>query len=336
MPADLTFPPLYRLKDGPLEPLDGQTIAVLGYGRLGRPLALNLRETGRGRVIVGSRSDESAASALVDGFEVQTLADATGAADIALILLPDEVQPAVFAEEIAPRLKPGAMIIFASGYALAFGLIHPPPHIDVALLAPRMLGEGIRNRFLAGQGFFSYVNVEQEITGTAWKRLLAVAAATGCLNKAAIGMTARTEAVLDLFGEQAFGPWLGAAMLTAFHVGVEAGLPPVGLLLELYLSGEMSETLRAMAENGFLKSTEAHGYAAAYGGMVRSLPIDRSAIAESMREALADIASGQFAQSLQDEVSDGYPCRPFLTQMIESNDLLSQTEERLRRSLEKD
>ena len=214
----------------------------------------------------------------------------------------------------------------SGGYALANGLVVPATDLDVGLFAPRMGGDAIRERFLAGRGYLSYVGVEQDVTGTAWTRLLAIAAGAGSLRQGALEMSAREEAVLDLYVEQACGPWLGAAILSAFHVGVEAGLSPLGLLLEMYLSGEMSETFSQMARDGFLSSSRAHGYAAAFGGMTRTFAIDREGMAAHMREVLTEIENGGFARALQDEFEAGYPCRAFIEQVIGEDDLLSRTE----------
>jgi ketol-acid reductoisomerase len=310
--------------------LRGTTIAILGYGLLGRPLGLNLRDALDARVIVGSDDDPSSEQARADGFAVMPLAEAAALADVALLLVPDEVQPAVLAR-IAPDLRPGALLVFASGYALAFGLVVPPPEVDVVLFAPRMGGDAIRERFLAGRGYLSYVGVEHDATGGAWPRLLALASGAGSLRQGALEMTARQEAVLDLYVEQACGPWLGAAILSAFHVGVEAGLPPLGLLLEMYLSGEMAETFAQMARDGFLASSRAHGYAAAFGGMTRTLAIDRESMAAHMQETLAEIENGDFAHALQDEFAAGYPCRTFLEEVIGDGDLLSRTEAAFRK-----
>lgn len=305
--------------------LRGTTIAILGYGLLGRPLALNLRDAVDARLLVGSDDDPSSRRARDDGFLVTTLAGAAGEADVALLLVPDEVQPAVLAR-LAPSLRPATLLVFASGYALAHGLVVPRADLDVVLFAPRMGGDAIRDRFVAGRGYLSYLGVEQDATGTAWGRLLAIAAGAGSLRQGALEMSAREEAVLDLYVEQACGPWLGAAILSAFHVGVEAGLSPLGLLLEMYLSGEMSETFSQMARDGFLSSSRAHGYAAAFGGMTRTLAIDREGMAAHMREALAEIENGGFARALQDEFEAGYPCRGFIEEVIGDDDLLSRTE----------
>lgn len=316
---------MFREEHADTDVLRGTTIAVLGYGLLGRPLALNLRDVLEVRVIVGSDDDPSSGQARADGFAVMPLAEAAALADVALLLVPDEVQPAVLAR-IAPGLRPGTLLVFASGYALAYGLVTPPAAVDVVLFAPRMGGDAIRERFLAGRGYLSYVGVEHDATGQAWPRLLALAAGAGSLRQGALEMSARDEAVLDLYVEQACGPWLGAAILSAFHVGVEAGLSPLGLLLEMYLSGEMSETFAQMARDGFLTSSRAHGYAAAFGGMTRTLAIDRESMATHMRETLAEIENGDFARALQDEFAAGYPCRTFLEQVVGDGDLLSRTE----------
>src|SRR5262249_31137583 len=193
--------------------------------------------------------------------------------------VPDEVQPALFRSEVEPHLAEGAALVLASGYNLAFGGLEVPAGRDVLLFAPRMLGKCVRALYLAGKGFFSYVSVEQDATGHAWPILLALAKGSGSLRRGALHFTAAQEARLDLFGEQAFGPWVGAAVLSAFQVGIEAGLPAEGLLLEMYLSGEMAQTFQAMADAGFLRSTMLHGYTSAFGGMLRSMSIPRDLMA---------------------------------------------------------
>jgi len=323
-------PRFFREQDGDVRMLHGSTVAILGYGRLGEPLALNLRDTVEAaakpvRLIVGSDDEPSSTRAREAGFDTVSLADAAAEADMALMLLPDEVQQDRSAE-IFRRLRQGASIVFASGYALAYGHVTPPPGSDVLLFAPRMGGEAIRQRFLDGQGYMSYVGAEHDASGQGLNRVLALAAAAGSLRFGALEMTARQEAALDLFVEQAFGSWLGAAILSTFHVGTEAGLPPLGLLMELYLSGEMSETFSQMARDGFLPSTLSHGFAASFGGMTRALSIDREQMAEQMRGVLDEIRSGAFAEALQDEYRSGYPCQPFLHTVVGDDDIISRTE----------
>jgi len=329
--APQAHPRLFRERDADPGALRGKTIAILGYGLLGQPLALNLRDSlGSGpnpaTVIVGSDDEPSSARARADGFEVLPLVEAAAEADLALMLLPDEVQ-AEFMPAIGARLRPGSALVFASGYALAYRLVTPPAGVDVVLFAPRMGGEAIRQRTVDGRGYMAYLGVEHDATGKARDIVLALAAAAGCLKFGALEMTAKQEVVLDLFVEQAFGPWMGAALLSAFHVGTEAGLPPLGLLMELYLSGEMSETFAQMARDGFLPSTLSHGFAASFGGMTRALSIDREQMGEQMRNILGEIDSGAFAEALQDEYNNGYPCRPFLDKVVGDDDIISRTEQ---------
>ncbi len=325
--------PVFREADADIAALSGKTVAVVGYGHLGRSLALNLRDATQARVIVGSRKDAAFDLAGNEGFPVSPIADAVAQADLTLLLVPDETQPEVMEASVRPHLRPGSALLFASGYNLAYNLIAPPPGIDVLLFAPRMVGDVIRELFLAEKGFLSYVSVEQDATGNAWPTLLAVAKAAGSLRRGALQLSAKQEANLDLFGEQALGPWLGAAILSAFQVGVEAGLPPEGLLLEMYLSGEMSKTFQAMADAGFFRSVYLHGYAAAFGGMTRTMAVDRDVMADSMREAVKDIQSGAFAEELQAEIEAGYPSKPFLDQMLGSDNEINRIEDNLHRKL---
>lgn len=324
---------VFRESDGDVSVLAGKTLAILGYGQLGRPLALNLRDGSPAEIIVGDHHEPAAAQARTDGFPVLPLDRATATADVVLLLVPDEVQPQVFREHVAGQLNPGAALVLASGYNLAFGGVQPPTGIDVLLFAPRMLGKFLRSLYLAGNGFFSYLSVEHDATGCGWPLVLALAKGSGSLRRGALHFTAAEEAQLDLFGEQGLGPWLGAAMLAAFQVGREAGLPAEGLLLEMYLSGEMAQTFQAMADAGFLQSTTLHGYTAAFGGMLRSVSIPRDVLADSMREALRDIQSGDFARALQAEAAEGYPCRALLDEMLSLNNPITHAEDSLRQKL---
>lgn len=324
---------VFHEADGDVAHLNGRQIAVVGYGNLGRPLALNLRDATNARLVVACIPDASQAQARTDGFDVRPTDEAVACADVVLFLVPDELQPGVFRDQVRPHLQQGAALVLASGYALAFDLIEPPAGVDVLLLAPRMVGKRIRDLFLAGQGFLSYVSVETDATGHGWKTLLALAKAGGSLRRGALQLSARQEATLDLYIEQSLGPWLGAAVLAALQVGIDAGLPAEGLLLEMYFSGEMAQTFQAMADQGFLRSTDLHGYAATFGGLMQSMSIDREKIAESMRSALAAIQNGEFARTLQQEVAGGYPTRTLLTEVLTSLDHITRTEDQLSQRL---
>ena len=293
--------------DAEPDALVGERVAVLGFGLLGHSFALNLRDSGISPLVIGNVEDEYAALARSEGFEVLPIGQAVAASDVILILLPDEVIPEAFAADIAPNLAPGSAIVFASGYNLAYGLIAPPTHIDMLLLAPRMAGENARQRFLDKQGFFAYVSVEQEASGKAWKRLLGLAQAVGVLWGGAMELDARRESDLDLFIEQTMGAVIGVAVLSAFSIGVEAGIPPEAMVLEMYMSEEMENVFRSFREKGFYRASDSHGPTALYGGYVRTMQFMMSDLAQKFQEALDEIRSGQFAAQFQAERQAGYP-----------------------------
>ena len=321
---------IYRAGDAPPGALDGESIAVLGYGNLGRSAALNLRDSGV-KVRVGNRDDEYADRARADGFEVVPLATAAGD-DIVFVLLPDEVIPEVFPRDVASELRPGSAVAFGSGYSLAFGLVRPPETVDVLLIAPRMAGAATRARYLAGQGFWACVGVEADRSGRAHRRMLGLADAMGALRPAAIEMTAVMESALDLFVEQTIGPLLGTAMIIAFEVGREGGIPPEALAMEMYMSGEMETVFEGFRTAGFFRSSEDHGPTAIFGGLTRAIEIDREDIAARFRRVLEDIKSGAFAQRFQAEAQTGYSVLSMAQSLLRGNSSITAAETRLRRA----
>jgi ketol-acid reductoisomerase len=295
-------------EDGDPAALKGERLAVLGYGHLGRSAALNLRDSGVGSLVVGNIADEYAEQARAEGFRVLPIGQAVAASTVVLVLLPDEIIPEVFAAEIAPGLQDGAALLFASGYTLAYGLVAPPAGVDVLLLAPRMGGEQARARFVAGEGYFAYVSAEQDATGRAWPRLLGVAAALGVLRAGALELDARREADLDLFVEQSMGAVIGMAIMTAFTLGVDAGLPPEALVMEMYMSGEMETVFRAFRQEGFFRASELHGPTALFGGFLRTMDLlMQSDLTQRFGDILAEIQRGEFARRFQAEREAGYP-----------------------------
>jgi ketol-acid reductoisomerase len=319
---------VYRAADAPEGALDGESVTVLGYGHLGRTAALNLRDSGA-KVRIGNREDEYAGQARAEGFDVVPIAVAASDG-VVFVLLPDEVIPTVFGVEIAPALKPGSAIAFGSGYSLAFGLIHPPETVDVLLVAPRMAGTTARARYVAGQGFWACIGVEADRSGRAQKRMLGLAAGLGVLRTGAIQMSAKMEAMLDLFVEQTFGAVLGQAIMTAFEVARDNGVPAEALVLEMYMSGEMEAVFHAFRETGFFRAAEDHGPTAVFGGITRTMAMDRGAMTESFRKVLKDIKSGGFAQRFQEEAENGYPMLEVARAMMHGQSPITQAEDRLR------
>jgi ketol-acid reductoisomerase len=334
MDANNTSTRFFTSKDASPSALDGERIAVIGYGNLGRPFALNLRDSGVSQIIVGNIPDDYSRQAVNEGFKVMSIGEAVASSNIALILLPDEVIPESFAADIAPNLQPEAAIVFASGYTLAYGLIQPPAHVDVLMLAPRMAGENARQRFLNDEGFFAYVSVEQEASGKAWQRLLGLAKSTGILRAGALQMSAQQEADIDLFIEQSMGAALGNAILTAFMVGVDSGLPPEAMVMEMYMDGEMEMVFRSFRDIGFFKASSVHGPTALYGGYVRTMELMQTDIYERFTKIMEHIHTGGFASDFQAERHAGYPNLTIAMEMDMGEHPISQAEAKMRKMIE--
>ncbi len=289
---------------GDLSLLKGKIIAVIGYGNQGRSQALNLKDSGV-NVIIGNRGDGAADKARTDGFAVFEISEAVKKADIVMILIPDEIMPEVFESQVAPSLKQGAAISFASGYTIGFELIRPPEGIDVIMIAPRMIGPGVRDTFIRGTGFPSFVAVHQDATGKAEPLMLALAKGLGTLKAGALLMSMRMEAELDLFTEQAFGPAFGRVLVAAMETEIKAGYPVEAVLLEIIMSGEFSYTIEKIINAGLIEQMSFHSQTSQYGTMTRSLNYLDLPLEDKMKKTLDDIRSGAFTREWQEEQRNG-------------------------------
>ncbi len=296
---------IYHDDDADLGTLKDQTVAVIGYGNQGRSQALNLRDSGID-VVIGNIRDKAKAAAEADDFAVSSIADACEQADIVMLLIPDEIMPAIVETHVLPQLEAGNLLIFASGYNVAFDLIEIPADIDVALVAPRMIGVGVREKFVAGTGFPSFVGVHRDATGSATARMLGIAKAIGSTRAGCIEMSMHDEATLDLFTEQGFGPAFGRVLMTAIEVLVDAGYPPEAVLLELYLSGEFAYSFEKMREVGMMKQMDFHSRTSQYGTVTRGARFMSlgEPIKEKMDEVLDEIRSGRFANEWSENQAD--------------------------------
>jgi len=314
---------IYRDEDADLSVLKSRTIAVMGYGNQGRAQALNMRDSGL-KVIIGNIDDDYKKLASEDGFKVYPIREAAKKSDIISLLIPDEVAPNVYKEEIENQLEENKVINFASGYNIAFDLIKPPPFIDVVMVAPRCLGRFVRERFERGEGFPSFFGVKQDHSGKAKKIALAIAKAIGSTRMGVLELSLEQEAYIDLFSEQGFGPILGAAMTSEYVVLQEAGFPPEAILIELYMSGELSEAFKAMAEIGLIKQMDYHSRTSQFGSILASMNLDfevRETITNYMKKALENIKSGEFAKKWKEDMDAGYPLYDRLKEFRENNEL---------------
>lgn len=286
---------VYHEQAAEISILENKTIIIIGYGNQGRAQALNLRDSGL-TVLVGNRDDDYKQRAEKDGFQTFSIREAVKQGDILFLLLPDEVIPNIFTETIKPELKPSAVVVFASGYTVAFGLLHPPENIDVLLIAPRMIGAGVRECFLTGEGFFSFIAIHNDASGEAKEILLALCKALGTLKKGAIELTFKQEAVLDLFNEQAFGPLFGRVLLSSIFTLVDAGYPVEAVLVEMFLSGEMEYLFTKFQKFGLVNQVNLHSHTSQYGAMTRAVRFLDLPLKKKQKKILAEIEDGSFAR----------------------------------------
>lgn len=293
---------IFHEADGDLRILKEKIIGIVGYGNQGRAQALNLRDSGL-NVIVGNIEDKYKKNALKDNFSVYSIKEATEKSDIIFLLIPDEIMNNIFQKEIKPNIKTKTVLVFASGYNIGFKLLKSPEDTDVILIAPRMIGVGVRENFLKNEGFFSFIAIEQDASGQAKEILLALAKGIGTLKKGAIMITFKQEAELDLFNEQAFGPAFGRVLLSSIYILIDAGYPPEAVLIEMYMSNEMSYTYKKMADVGLIKQIDFHSQTSQYGAMSRGIRFRKLPLKDKMMQILKEIQNGEFTKEWERKIT---------------------------------
>lgn len=320
-PTEAIETPVYHDEEASLSPLDGRTVAVVGYGNQGRAQARNMADSGVD-VIVGNRSDDARRQAREDGFDVYPIAEATARADVVVLLIPDEVQPEVFGRDIDPGLEAGDTLVFASGYNVTYDFLDLPADVDVVLVAPRMIGAVVRELYEDGRGAPALLAVEQDASGAARARALAVAKAIGATRSGVVETDFETETRTDLLSEQGLFPVFAAALLARFEVESEAGIPPAVTLLESYLSREMAHIFEKCATEGLVSQMDLHSRTSQYGQLLGLDAFDREPIRAFMRERLDAIDSGEFATDWAAERATGSPRLKSLRRQYETSEFV--------------
>jgi ketol-acid reductoisomerase len=318
---------VYYDSDADLGVLKGRTVAIVGYGNQGRAQALNIRDSGV-KVIVGGLRDATLERAVEDGFPAMSVKEAAAAGDIICLLIPDEVQRQVYQEEVAPVLTSGKALNFAHGYNIQYGFIAPAPQYDVIMVAPRMIGVGVRDNYVAGKGVPAFVAVQQDGSGQAWPRTLALAKAIGSTRTGAIESTFAEETELDHFSEHFVWPALFRILVGSFDFLTASGYQPEAVLIELWGSGEASEVLARMAEVGIFQQMDFHSLTSQFGTLTHMESALPSTLREHMAEALKEIKDGSFARRWEEERAQGYPVFTKLKQAAHQhpvNELEEQT-----------
>ena len=297
---------IYREDDANPNMLSGKTIGVFGYGNLGRPIANNLRDSGL-RVLVGLRHDETRQHARQDGFEPQDIDKLVPRCHILMLLMPDVALPEVYLEQISPYLARGHLLVFFSGYNIAFGFVEPPPFVDVGMIAPRTIGAAVRSRYIDGSGFYSFVGMRQDASGTTLETLLALARAMGSLRAGAIEMSMEQEAQLDLFVQQAILPAFQHVMTTAAALLLDEGYPPEAVMMDLIISGEFTDYLGRASASGLLHALRLSSLTGQYGIFSRLSRFKELKLEGLMESTLDEIRSGDFAIEWSREYENGTP-----------------------------
>ena len=286
---------IYYQQDCDLSRLDGKTVAIIGYGSQGHAHALNLKDSGV-NVVVGLYSgSKSAEKAEKQGLKVLSVAEATKAADVIMILIPDEKQAAVYEQDIAPNLTAGKTLAFAHGFNIHFGCIVPPADVNVIMIAPKGPGHTVRSEYQAGKGVPCLIAVEQDATGDATDIGLAYALGIGGARAGVLETNFRTETETDLFGEQAvLCGGVCALMQAGFETLVEAGYDPRNAYFECI--HEMKLIVDLIYQSGFAGMRYSISNTAEYGDYITGPKIITEDTKKAMKKVLADIQDGSFAK----------------------------------------
>ncbi|MEM1944246.1 MAG: ketol-acid reductoisomerase [Nitrososphaerota archaeon] len=287
---------VYYDQDISLKPLQGKTIAVIGYGSQGRAQALNMRDSGL-NVVVGLREGGSSwGRALEDGFKPLTVDEAAEAGDVIHVLIPDPEQPAAYQKHIKKAMKAGKTLGFSHGYNIHYKTITPPETVDVILMAPKAPGPRMRELYMLGKGVPALVAVAQNPSGHGLETALAMAKAVGCSRAGVIETTFKDETETDLFGEQTV--LVGGVMeliRNGFEVLVENGYPPELAYFEV--CNEMKLIVDLIYEGGMTKMLKAVSDTAKYGGLTVGPQVIDSNVRKNMEKVLERVRSGEFVET---------------------------------------
>jgi ketol-acid reductoisomerase len=294
---------IFYEKDCDLSKLDGKTVAIIGYGSQGHAHALNLKDSGVNVVVGLYEGSKSKAKAESQGLTVLSVEEATKAADIIMILIPDEKQAAMYKESIEPNLTAGKTLAFAHGFNIHFGCITPASDINVIMIAPKAPGHTVRSEYQIGKGTPCLIAVQQDATGDAWDLGLAYAAGIGGARAGVLETTFRQETETDLFGEQAvICGGVAALMQCGFETLVEAGYDPRNAYFECV--HEMKLIVDLIYQSGFAGMRYSISNTAEYGDYVTGPKIITEDTKKAMKKVLKDIQDGSFAKEFLLDMSD--------------------------------
>ena len=312
--------------------LDGKTVAIMGFGSQGHAHAQNLHESGV-NVIVGLRpGSASCAKAEAAGLKVMSVAEAAKAADIVMMLVPDELAADIYNAEVAPNMKTGDVLMFAHGFNIHFNFIQPQKDIDVIMVAPKGPGHTVRSQYLEGKGVPSLIAIHQDYSGKAKEYALAYACGIGAGRAGILETSFREETETDLFGEQAvLCGGVTELMKAGFETLVEAGYEPEMAYFECI--HEMKLIVDLINSGGFGMMRYSISNTAEYGDYRTGKRLITEETRKEMKKVLSEIQNGTFASEFMQEFSSGRKAKFLATRRVESEHQLEKVGGELRKMM---
>ena len=282
-------------KDTDLALLESRRIAVIGYGSQGHAQALNLRDSGID-VVVGLRAGGTSWNKAVNaGLSVMNVGEAVSAADLVVMLIPDESIAEVYTNDVEPAIRKGASLVFAHGFNVHYGQVTPRSDLDVFMVAPKAPGHTVRSTYVAGGGVPALIATSQNVSGLAKDLALAYASAIGCGKAGIIETDFREETETDLFGEQVVLCGGAVELIKGgFEVLVEAGYSPELAYFECL--HELKLIVDLLYEGGISNMNYSISNNAEFGEYVSGPKIVTAETKQAMREVLALIQDGSYAK----------------------------------------
>ena len=295
---------MFHEADCDLSYLKGKTVGIVGFGSQGHAHALNLRDSGV-KVIIGlNKGGRTWPIAEEAGFKVMSVAELTKAADIIMILAPDERQADIYKESIAPNLTDGKYLAFAHGFNIHFKQIVPPAGVNVFMIAPKGPGHTVRSEFVEGHGVPDLIAVYQDPSGDTMDVGLAYAAGIGGARAGVLETTFKCETETDLFGEQAvLCGGVTALMKAGFETLVDAGYDPRNAYFECI--HEMKLIVDLIYKGGFKLMRYSISDTAEFGDYEIGKRIITEETKKEMKKVLEEIQDGTFASKWIAENNNG-------------------------------